>query len=196
MPQTVDELISKFNALQAELEEKLDEALRQHREEFQYQLRKGRVSFRREMRDLHRKYRVHSLRYLRGARVRHILSAPIIYSVFFPMVLMDLFVSIYHSVCFRIYGIPLVNRREHIVIDRHKLAYLNTIEKINCMYCGYGNGLASYWREIFARTEQYWCPIKHAQRLKDQHSRTGMFIEYGDAETYRRELPELRKRWD
>lgn len=195
MPQTVDELISKFNALQAELEDRLDDALRQHREEFQYQLRKGRVYFRREIRDLHRRYRVHSLRYLRSARIRHILSAPIIYSVFFPMVLLDLFVSVYHSVCFRIYGIPLVRRRDHIVIDRHKLAYLNTIEKVNCVYCGYGNGLVSYWREIFARTEQYWCPIKHAQRLKDRHSRSELFTEYGDAEAYRRELPALRKRW-
>ncbi|MDO6461045.1 hypothetical protein Q4485_10085 [Granulosicoccaceae sp. 1_MG-2023] len=195
MPQTVDELIRKFNALQAELEDRLDEATRQHREEFQYQLRKGRVYFRREMRDLHRKYRIRSLPYLRGARLRHILSAPLIYSVLLPMLLMDLFVSVYHSVCFRIYGIPRVQRREHIVIDRHKLAYLNNIEKINCMYCGYGNGLISYWREIFARTEQYWCPIKHAQRFKDRHSRHEGFVEYGDAAAYRSRLPDLRKDW-
>ena len=88
---------------------------------------------------------------------------------------------------------PLVKRSQYIVIDRHHLAYLNSIEKLNCMYCGYGNGLMSYIREIIARTEQYWCPIKHAKKVLDSNSFTNNYVDYGDAEAYRKQLDALRK---
>ena len=39
--------------------------------------------------------------------------------------------------------------------------------------------------EIAARTEQYFCPIKHAHRLAQTHSRYGKFLPYGDARAYR-----------
>ena len=59
-------------------------------------------------------------------------------------------------------------------------------------YCSYGNGLAAYFREIAARTEQYWCPIKHARRIKAAHGRYPLFFEYGDAESYIKGLERLR----
>ena len=62
---------------------------------------------------------------------------------------------------------------------------LNVIEKLNCLYCSYFNGLMGYISEIAARTEQYWCPIRHASRLKSIHSRYQNFVEYGDSGTYR-----------
>jgi len=40
----------------------------------------------------------------------------------------------------------------------------------------YENGLAGYFREIAARTEQYWCPIKHARRIKAAHGRYPRFF--------------------
>lgn len=49
------------------------------------------------------------------------------------------------------------------------LSYLNAIEKLNCVYCGYGNGVIAYGREIIARTEQFWCPIKHASKAAGEH---------------------------
>ena len=55
-------------------------------------------------------------------------------------------------------------RSDFIAIDRHQLAYLNVIEKVNCAYCGYANGVAAYFREVAARTEEYWCPIKARQK--------------------------------
>ena len=88
---------------------------------------------------------------------------------------------------------PHVRRADYIVIDRWKLAYLNTIEKANCDYCSYATGLLAYVREVTARTEQYWCPIKHAQRIRAPHSRYKHFVDYGDAEGYKRELPVLRE---
>jgi hypothetical protein len=47
--------------------------------------------------------------------------------------------------------------------------------------------------EIGARTEQYWCPIKHALRMKGVHSRYSHFIDYGDAESYRLHIEEDRR---
>jgi len=85
-----------------------------------------------------------------------------------------------------------VRRSAYIVIDRKHLAYLNSIEKLNCMYCGYANGVFSYVREIAGRTEQYWCPIRHARRVHAPHTHYRHFIDYGDALGYSRRLIPLR----
>jgi len=60
------------------------------------------------------------------------------------------------------------------------------------VYCGYFNGLIAYTHEIAGRTEQYWCPIKHARRTSGFHSRYSRFLEYGDAQGYREELYTVR----
>jgi hypothetical protein len=131
--------------------------------------------------------------FLRRTRPMVILSAPIIYSVALPFALLDLWVTLYQWVCFPIYGIEKVRRRDHIVIDRHNLAYLNAIQKFNCVYCGYGNGVASYVREVAARTEKYWCPIKHARRVKGVHGYYGEFCDFGDGPAFLHESPRLRR---
>ena len=48
----------------------------------------------------------------------------------------NLVFSVYQGVCFPIYGIPKVRRRDYILLDRRHLAYLNWVEKLNCEYCG------------------------------------------------------------
>ncbi|OPZ95427.1 MAG: hypothetical protein BWY70_02006 [Bacteroidetes bacterium ADurb.Bin408] len=83
----------------------------------------------------------------------HILSAPFIYGMLVPFVFLDFCLEIYHRICFFCYDIPYVERSRYIKIDRHKLSYLSYTEKINCMYCGYANGLINYAREISGRTE-------------------------------------------
>jgi hypothetical protein len=85
-----------------------------------------------------------------------------------------------------------VRRSTYIVIDRQNLAYLNAIEKANCVYCGYANGVFAYVREIAGRTEQYWCPIKHVKRVRAPHIHYREFVDYGDGRGYRRMLPLLR----
>lgn len=120
------------------------------------------------------------------------LTAPFIYVLIVPFLLLDLLVSLYQFVCFPVYGIPRVRRQDHLVFDRHRLAYLNALEKLNCFYCAYGNGLISYLREVAARTEQYWCPIKHARRVSGAHSRYSHFLDYGDAEGYHDRLEDVR----
>jgi hypothetical protein len=106
--------------------------------------------------------------------------------------MLDFWVTVYQAVCFPIYGIARVPRRRYFAIDRRKLAYLNAIEKVHCTFCSYANGLIAYVREVAARTEQYWCPIKHARTIPVQHSRYHVFFDYGDAERYRRDLVPLR----
>ena len=69
---------------------------------------------------------------------------------------------------------------------------LNAIEKANCTFCSYANGVIAYVREIAARTEQYWCPIKHARAVPAPHARYHRFLDYGDARGYRRNLTTMR----
>ena len=90
------------------------------------------------------------------------------------------------------YGIALVRRSSYVIIDRQHLAYLNAIEKLNCLYCGYANGVFAYVREVAGRTEQYWCPIRHARRVRAPHEHYRHFVDYGDAAGYRRRLMSLR----
>ena len=122
-------------------------------------------------------------------------SWPVIYIGWVPFLLMDLFVTVYQAVCFPVYGIPKVRRSDYLVFDREDLPYLNAIEKFNCFYCSYGNGVAAYAREVAARTEQYWCPIKHARRIRDAHGRYPKFFDHGDAEAFHQGLARLRRQY-
>ena len=132
----------------------------------------------------HKALKTGLVKYVLHARLRNLLTAPLIYSLSIVLLLLDITVSIYQLICFPIYGIKRVKRSDYFVYDRTHLAYLNILEKINCAYCSYGNGLIGYVREIAARTEQYWCPIKHAERIRAAHSRYSRFLDYGDGEGY------------
>lgn len=123
--------------------------------------------------------------YLRDYNWRVVLTAPVIYATVVPLALLDLSLSLYQRICFPGYRIERVKRSEFIVIDRHQLAYLNTLEKLNCVFCGYANGLLAYAHEIASRTERFWCPIKHAAMARGAHSRTAAFVEFEDGAAYR-----------
>lgn len=125
--------------------------------------------------------------------VRSLLTTPFIYSLGLPLALLDGWVSLYQWLCFPVYGIDRVRRSRYFAFDRHRLAYLTAIEKANCVYCSYATGLFAYVREVAARTEQYWCPIKHARRIVTPHGRYAHFAEYGDARGFRHGLPRMRE---
>ena len=122
------------------------------------------------------------------------MTAPFIYSLVVPIALLDVWITLYQWVCFPIYGIARVRRSTYIATDRHHLGYLNAIERLNCDYCGYANGVFAYVREVAGRTEQYWCPIRHARRVPAPHPHYREFVDYGDAAGYHRQLPVLRAR--
>ncbi len=187
MTQHLEELLARLRALQEELEEEY----RQARENLECKRAELADEFLRQQ----RRYKVGLLRFIAGARPLVILTAPVIYLGWLPFLLMDLFVTLYQRICFPVYGIPLVRRGEYVILDRAELPYLNLIEKFNCFYCSYGNGVAAYTREVAARTEQYWCPIKHARRVRGAHERYPNFFDYGDAEAYRAGLARLRRQY-
>jgi len=183
----LDELLARLQVLQEEIEEEY----RRRRDEFEHKRQALADEFLRQQ----RQSKIGLIRFLRASRLPVMLTAPLIYLGWIPFLLMDLFVTLYQSICFPIYGIPKVRRADYLVFDREGLPYLNLIEKFNCLYCSYGNGVAAYTREVAARTEQYWCPIKHARRLKGAHARYPRFFDFGDAEAYRQGLERLRRQY-
>ena len=78
------------------------------------------------------------------------------------------------------------------MFDRHELGYLNFIERFHCEYCAYANGLIAYATEILGRTEQYFCPIKHARKILGVHGRYAEFMAYGDSADFHVRLEQYR----
>ncbi len=189
MPSTTEQILTRIQ----ELQEQLEADFTRRREEFRYRLENGRVVFEREARRRQREFRIRLSDFLRRTRPMTVITAPVIYSLIIPFVLLDLFVTIYQRVCFPVYGIQRVRRADFIRIDRHHLAYLNALQKLNCVYCGYCNGLLGYVQEISGRTEAYWCPIKHAARVGAVHAYYAQFVDYGDAENFEPGLWKMRE---
>jgi hypothetical protein len=176
------------------LETELDAELARRRAQLNFGIERGRVIFDDEVLRRHREMKTSLWRYISNARPLVVITAPFIYAVIIPLVLLDLFVTVYQAVCFPAYGIAKVKRGDYLVFDRHHLAYLNALEKLNCAYCSYANGLIAYVAEIASRTEEYWCPIKHARRLQGSHARYRDFVDFGDAEAYSANLEGLRRK--
>lgn len=116
---------------------------------------------------------------------KHILSIPFIWAPLFSGLIMHLFVFVYQAVGFRLYGIERIRIRDYVFFDRSKLSYLSTLNKINCAYCSYMNGLCYYMSEIGRRTEYYWCGIKHKNQPDNPaFAYQDKFAKYGDKEDY------------
>lgn len=151
-----------------------------------------RIEFEQSIKLTHRRLKTGLFHWLVTYRPQNLITGPIIYAMILPLVILDLFVSFYQAICFPIYGVAKVSRMDYIVFDRQQLEYLNFIEKFHCTYCAYGSGLIAYVAEIVARTEQYFCPIKHARRILGTHSRYARFLDYGDAADYETRLEQFR----
>lgn len=188
MTDRISTLVDKI----AKLEKQLRDEIKEQEDRFQYRLEGRRVKFEQSVLEAHRKFKVAILPWLRASLWRNVFSAPFIYAMIVPLAFLDLTISLYQQLCFRLYDIQRVDRSRYVILDRHQLAYLNGIEKFNCIYCGYGNGVIAYAREIIARTEQYWCPIKHARQALGTHRRYDKFANYGDADNYKPKLLKLR----
>lgn len=180
----------------AELEADLREDIELQQQRWNYRFRRGRAWFDHERQAAHRRLRQGIVRWVREGSIGSLLTAPLVYSLILPLAVLDAWVTVYQRICFPIYGIPRVARRSFFALDRHRLHYLNGIEKVNCTYCSYGLGVIAYVREVAARTEQYWCPIKHATTIPTPHARYHLFFDYGDGESYRRDLPAIRTRFE
>ena len=184
MPSQIKQIIDNIAALEADLEQALNES----KNDFGFTIQKKKVRFQKGAIKTQKKFKRLLVTYVFNARLLVFLTSPIIYALVVPLAFLDLSVSIYQTVCFPVYKVRKVRRRDYIVFDRHKLGYLNALEKLNCLYCGYGNGVLAYASEISARTESYWCPIKHARKTLTRHKYYQNFSEYGDAKNYAADL--------
>jgi hypothetical protein len=188
MTPEIAELTQKIRTLEAEL----DAELAKRRAELRIGMEHGRAVFEEELLRRHRELKTRLATYIARAHPLVVITAPVIYAMIVPFALLDLFVTVYQAICFPVYGIAKVRRADYLVFDRGHLAYLNALEKLNCAYCSYANGLIAYVREIAGRTEQHWCPIKHARRVVGTHPRYANFEDYGDAHGFRKRLEDFR----
>ena len=189
MNDNVRRLVAEIHALDDELRT----ALYEQKTRALFDLNGNSIRFTPDAEAEHRRMHVGLFSWLRSSDLSNVLSAPVVYALIVPIAFYDLCLTLYQAVCFRLYRLPRVDRSRYIAIDRRHLRYLNSMEKLNCTYCGYANGLLAYAAEISARTEQYWCPIKHAHKLLGVHKRYAKFLDYGDAAGYQNELEDLRE---
>lgn len=188
MNERMRHLLDQINDLEAQLQSEMN----RQKDKLFYQIQGRRIEFEHSIKDAHRKLKMGVFRWPPAVHPLDYLTAPIIYSFAVPLILFDLCLMFYQLTCFPIYGIAKVKRSDYFSYDHRHLAYLNVIEKLDCLYCSYANGLMAFATEIVARTEQYFCPIKHAQKLLGSHSRNQYFLEYGDASDLHKRLNEIR----
>lgn len=188
MENEIDDLVRRLVRLEDELERKLEA----QRDQFRYRVEEGRAVFEDSVNRQHKLLKTSLVTFLKRSPLASLIVAPAVYGLIIPIALLDLGVWIFQFVCFTAWGMERVKRSDHVIVDRHRLSYLNGIEKLNCWYCGYANGVIALAREVASRSEQYWCPIKHALRVRARHPRYRNFVEYGDAEGFRAQLEKLR----
>lgn len=177
----------------ATLDEELRAALHDHEVDVSYRIHGKRIEFERSVREKHRALKRGIVHWLLVDRPLNVVTAPVIYCLIVPLLILDAFVTVYQALCFPVYRIAKVRRGRYVSTDRRQLEYLNGIERFHCLYCAYANGLLAYATEIAARTEQYFCPIKHGGRMLGRHVRYKRFLDYGDAADYHAKLEAFRR---
>lgn len=156
------------------------------RKKYDFSFNNWKIVFTKNAKKIQKGFKTPLQKYAIPKNLRHFISIPFIYGMFIPWILLDISLFIYQQTAFRLYSIPLVKRSEYILFDRKHLSYLNIIQKINCLYCSYMNGLFSYAVEVWWRTEKYWCPIKAARNKKWWHDWEEYFADYWDPEGFKK----------
>ena len=100
-----------------EREEELEDAIKTHEVEFLYRLEGTKIKFEQAVEQAHRKLKVGIIHWLRKSNPLNVLSAPVIYAMIFPFMLLDLTISIYQLICFSLYNIQKVDRKK---VYRHR----------------------------------------------------------------------------
>ncbi len=189
MNDRIQQLLQQMTAL----EDDLRAAISEQPSTMFFQIKGKRIEFEQSIKETHRRLKRNFFRWLITDRPQNLITGPIIYTMIIPLIITDLFITFYQATCFPIYGIKKVRRADYVIFDRQHLSYLNFIEKFHCTYCAYGTGMIAYISEIVARTEQYFCPIKHARKVLGTHARYINFLEFGEAEDYEAKLEMYRR---
>ena len=189
MNDKIREIVEEIEAMKL----KLSEELAEQESHISYEIQNGYVRFEKDVLEKQKENMKNLLAWFREVPLLHFLAAPIIYGMVIPAILLDVLIFIYQQVVFRVFKFKLIKRSDYIVFDRHYLGYLNPVEKLNCVYCSYMNGLMQYVSAIASRTEFYFCPIKHAKKVAYDHDYYKDYLVYGDEDDYQKKLKELRK---
>lgn len=182
-----EQMDSKIKHIQAKIDE-LELALYEEYErlafKYGFSIEQKRVEFRQKFRERNRTFRIPAWKYAFPVNIRHFLSIPFIYAMIVPTVILDIFLNLYNWTAMPLYRIPLVRRSDYIVFDRQFLDYLNWIQKLNCIYCSYVNGVFAFAVELGGRTERYWCPIKAAHKRPPRNNWYCDYADFGSPEQW------------
>ena len=189
MSDKIKEMIEEIEAMKV----KLGEEIAQQEKDISYEIQNGYVQFEKEVLDKQKENMKNLLAWFRDIPLLHLLASPLVYGMLIPAILFDIILFIYQQVAFRIFKFKFIKRSDYIRFDRQYLGYLNSIEKLNCLYCSYFNGLMQYAAAIAGRTELYFCPIKHAKKVAYEHEYYDAFFRYGEEDEYQKKLEALRK---
>ena len=189
MNDKIREILEEIEEMKVKLAEEIDK----QESHIKYEIQDGYVRFEKEVLAKQRENMKNLLSWFREVPFLHLLSSPLIYAMIIPAVLFDIILFMYQQIIFRIYKFEFIKRSDYMLFDHHYLGYLNPIEKLNCLYCSYFNGLMLYASAIAGRTELYFCPIKHAKKVISQHAYYDEFLSYGDEEEYQKKMEELRE---
>jgi len=190
MSDKIKEMIEEIEAMKV----KLGEEIAQQEKDISYEIQNGYVRFEKDVLDKQKENMKNLLAWFREIPLLHLLTSPLIYGMIIPAILLDVILFFYQQIIFRIYKFESLKRSDYIIFDRQYLGYLNSIEKFNCMYCSYFNGLMHYASAIASRTELYFCPIKHAKKVAYKHEYYDELFEYGVGNDYQEKLKSLRKK--
>ena len=189
----MDEKLQAIITRLREIEEEFEEEVSRVGKDIKYRIEGRKVHFEKSVGEYHRSLRTSMYRFWRHTKLRYLIISAGIYIMIFPVVMIDILLFLFQSIVFPLLDLEKVPRSEFVVIDRHKLQYLNIFEKLGCVYCSYANGVAAYYSEVAGATESYYCPIKHARRARKPHAYYHEFVPYGHAEEYRERMIELGK---
>jgi hypothetical protein len=184
--------IQQIIAQITELKSELSTLIEARESQLRYRLEGKRVVFEQAVLEAHQRVKMGVFHWFRTVRPQNYLTMPLIYGAVIPLLFFDICISLYQTLSFPIYRIAKVKRADYIIFDHQHLAYLNIIEKSHCLYCSYAVGMVAYAQEIIARTEQYFCPIKHARHVANAHSRYQEFLAYGEGEHFQDKLETFR----
>lgn len=104
-------------------------------------------------------------------------AAIAIYSMIIPILLLDAWTTLYQFVYFNINGIPMIKKSDYISFERWELGKLNILQKINCFYCEYVNGVMAWAKGVGVQTEIYSCAIKHTHLKKPKEHEKDFYPE-------------------
>jgi hypothetical protein len=189
MSDKIKEIIEEIEAMKL----KLGEEIARQEKDISYEIQNGYVRFEKEVFDKQKENMKNLWAWFRDIPLLHLLSSPLIYGMVIPAIFLDMMLFVYCHVVSRVFQIKFDKRSDYIVFDRQYLGYLNVIEKLNCLYCAYFNGLMQYASSIAGRTELYFCPIKHAKKIAYKHEYYDAFLPYGDGDKYQEKLKEFRE---